>query len=151
MRKNRTDSVKGYKIDFTSNRVVLNYKFAEAANDYGSPEYERLKAIKADFPGIVVVIEAGRKVTTTNRTKRLSYENMKEHIDQYENSEELIEMFEKAKKLSKPLASPYKYVRDWFEAQFENYKEVPKFENGKLYVIPVDVPNVEGYEEKKVA
>ena len=151
MRKHRTDSVKGYKMDFASNRIIMNYKFAEAANDYGSPEYERLKAIRVDFPDMAVVVEAGRKVTTTNKTKRLGYENMKEHIDQYENSAELIEMFEKAKKLSKPLASPYKYVRDWFEAQFENYKEVPKFENGKLYVFPVDFPEVEKYTKKEAA
>ena len=40
--KNSTN-VKGYKIDFTTNTVVMNYKFAEASEKYGSPEYRLLQ------------------------------------------------------------------------------------------------------------
>ena len=51
MRKQRKDTTRGYKINFATNTLTLNYKFADAAfNDYGSPEYERMKAILADFP-----------------------------------------------------------------------------------------------------
>ena len=45
MRKQRKDTTRGYKINFATNTLTLNYKFADAAfNDYGSPEYERMKA-----------------------------------------------------------------------------------------------------------
>lgn len=149
MKTQRADEVRGYKIDFVKNTLTLNYKFAAATNDYGSPEYERLKAILADFPQMKVIVEAGRKITTTRKNKRLTYKNMKKYMSQYENSEELLQMFRKVEQLSKPLVSPYKYVSDWFKVQFPDYKEQPEFENGKLYIFPVEAPNTEEYKEKE--
>ena len=94
MRKQRKDTTRGYKINFATNTLTLNYKFADAAfNDYGSPEYERMKAILTDFPQLKVVVEAGRKITTTRETKRLTYKNMEAYMEQFDNSDELLNMF----------------------------------------------------------
>ena len=163
MRKQRTDELKGYKIDFVKNTLTLNYKFADAAfNDYGSPEYVRMKAILADFPQLKVIVEAGRKITTTRKTKRLTYDNMKTYIEQFDNAEELkamfeqvdysvqalYRMFEKVQLMSKPLASPYKYVQDWFKAQFPNYKECPTPGKVNHKVSVVDAPDTSNYKPK---
>ena len=149
MRKQRTDELKGYKIDFVKNTLTLNYKFADAAfNDYGSPEYVRMKAILADFPQLKVIVEAGRKITTTRKTKRLTYDNMKTYIEQFDNAEELKAMFEKVQLMSKPLASPYKYVQDWFKAQFPNYKECPTPGKVNHKVNVVDAPDTSNYKPK---
>ena len=149
MRKQRADELKGYKIDFVKNTLTLNYKFANAAfNDYGSPEYERMKDILADFPQLKVVVEAGRKITTTRETKRLTYDNMKTYIEQFDNAEELKAMFEKVQLMSKPLASPYKYVQDWFKAQFPNYKECPTPGKVNHKVSVVDAPDTSNYKPK---
>lgn len=149
MRKQRTDELKGYKIDFVKNTLTLNYKFADAAfNDYGSPEYVRMKAILADFPQLKVIVEAGRKITTTRKTKRLTYDNMKTYIEQFDNAEELEAMFEKVQLMSKPLASPYKYVQDWFKAQFPNYKECPTPGKVNHKVSVVDAPDTSNYKPK---
>lgn len=149
MRKQRKDTTRGYKINFATNTLTLNYKFADAAfNDYGSPEYERMKAILADFPQLKVVVEAGRKITTTRETKRLTYDNMETYMEQFDNSEELLTMFSKVKKMSKPLASPYKYVRDWFDAQFPDFRDCPNLEAEDTEVDVVDAPDTSGYKEK---
>ena len=149
MRKQRTDELKGYKIDFVKNTLTLNYKFADAAfNDYGSPEYERMKAILADFPQLKVIVEAGRKITTTRETKRLTYKNMETYMEQFDNSEELLTMFSKVKKMSKPLASPYKYVSDWFEAQFPDFRDCPSLEAKDAEVEVMDAPDTENYQLK---
>lgn len=149
MRKQRADELKGYKIDFVKNTLTLNYKFADAAfNDYGSPEYRRMKDILADFPQLKVIVEAGRKITTTRKTKRLKYENMKIYIEQFDNADELKAMFEKVQLMSKPLASPYKYVQDWFKAQFPNYKECPKPGKVDQKVAVVDAPDTNNYKAK---
>ena len=149
MRKQRADELKGYKIDFVKNTLTLNYKFANAAfNDYGSPEYRRMKDILADFPQLKVIVEAGRKITTTRKTKRLKYENMKIYIEQFDNADELKAMFEKVQLMSKPLASPYKYVQDWFKAQFPNYKECPKPGKVDQKVAVVDAPDTNNYKAK---
>ena len=152
MRKQRKDTTRGYKINFTTNTLTLNYKFADAAyNDYGSPEYERMKAILADFPQLKVVVEAGRKITTTRETKRLTYKNMETYMGQFDNSEELLTMFSKVKKMSKPLASPYKYVSDWFEAQFPDFRDCPDLEAEDTEVNVVDAPDTNGYKAKEAA
>ena len=149
MRKQRTDELKGYKIDFVKNTLTLNYKFADAAfNDYGSPEYVRMKAILADFPQLKVIVEAGRKITTTRETKRLTYKNMETYMEQFDNSDELLTMFSKVKKMSKPLASPYKYVCDWFEAQFPNYKENYNYVKANLNVEVIKEMDISKYEFK---
>lgn len=149
MRKQRADELKGYKIDFVKNTLTLNYKFADAAfNDYGSSEYRRMKDILADFPQLKVIVEAGRKITTTRKTKRLKYENMKIYIEQFDNADELKAMFEKVQLMSKPLASPYKYVQDWFKAQFPNYKECPKPGKVDQKVAVVDAPDTNNYKAK---
>ena len=150
MRKQRKDTTRGYKINFATNTLTLNYKFADAAfNDYGSPEYERMKAILADFPQLQVVVEAGRKITTTRETKRLTYKNMEAYMEQFDNSDELLNMFFKVKKMSKPLASPYKYVCDWFEAQFPDFRDCPDLEDTEVDV--KDAPNTENYEMKQAS
>lgn len=41
--------VKGCKIDFTTHTAVINYKFAEAAEEYGSSEYRLLQSINSDL------------------------------------------------------------------------------------------------------
>ena len=126
MKKTRTDKdVRGYRIDFEHGTLVMNFKFAEAVRtDFGSPEYKRYKAILADFPTLKPVAEAGRKITTTRPNKRLTYKNMEKHISGYPNSEELLAAFETVKISSKAVASPYKYVADWFRTQFPDRKSV---------------------------
>lgn len=140
--------VTGYKIDFTTNTIVMNYKFAAAAQVYNSPEYKILKGIKADFPSMKETVKAGRTVTTARPNKRLTYENMAKHISVYENAAELLGAFEQVKALSKPLASPYQYVVAWFTAQFPNYKTAPTFQEGKVTVLPVAPPALENYKQK---
>ena len=152
MRRQRADELKGYKIDFAKNILKLNYKFADAAfNDYGSPEYVRMKAILADFPQLKVVVEAGRKITTTRETKRLTYKNMETYMEQFDNADELLTMFSKVKKMSKAVASPYKYVSDWFEAQFPDFRDCPNLEAGDKEVEVMDAPDTDNYKPKEAA
>ncbi len=148
MKTKRHDEVKGYKLDFASGTMVVNYKFQKALSDYGSPEYERLQTIRNDFPDIKIVVKAGRTITTTRLNKRLTYKNMEEHISAYSNAEELMSVFRIVKLRSKALASPYKYVSDWFRLQFPDYKETPVFRDGTTTVIPVAAPSVSDYKEK---
>lgn len=144
-------ATKGYKINFANNTLVMNYKFYAASQEYGTKENTLVKVILADFPTLSVVVKAGRDVKTTNKNKRLTYENMEKHISAYENSAELLDVFETVKALSKTAASPYKYVTDWFVVQFPDYKKAPVFKEEKLSVPPVKAPDIKEYRIKKVA
>ena len=143
-----TSTVKGYKLDFTTNTMIINYTFDAASNEYGSPEYELLKSIRADFPNMKIVVKSGREKKTANKNKRLTYENMKKHISVYANADELLAVFESVEIASKSVASPYKYVCDWFQAQFPDYNKSLIFKEGKLSVAPVKAPDIKDYKVK---
>ena len=151
MKTNRNDDVKGYKLDFSTNTFTVNYKFHRAMSDFGSPEYLRYKEILADFPHLKVVVKAGRTITTTRPTKRLTYENMEAYIDCYENRDELRTSFAIVRQKSKLVASPYKYVRDWFEAQFPNYRNAIDSDQQNAAVLVVAIPDVTKYKIKDAA
>lgn len=148
MKTTRSDAVKGYKLDFATNTLTINYKFNKALSDFGSKEYKRYKAIMRDFPNLTVVVKAGREITTTRPTKRLTYPNMETYMSCFENAEELLDRFAIIQKRSKALASPYKYVRDWFQAQFPDYKESATFEEIKPAVPLAPIPDAASYPRK---
>ena len=139
----------GYKIDFAKNTITMNYKFAAAAAEYGTDEYNLVKNILIDFPQLKKIVKAGREIKTPRPTKRLTYANMEKYMSVFTNDDELLAMFETVKTLSAPLKSPYKYVRDWFVAQFPNYNKAPQFAGKNLFVVPLEAPNVEEYEKKE--
>lgn len=151
MKTTRSDAVKGYKLDFATNTLTINYKFHKALSDYGSPEYNRYHAIMTDFPNLTVVVKAGREITTTRPTKRLTYTNMETYMSCFENAETLLDRFTIVQKRSKALASPYKYVRDWFQAQFPDYKESATFEEIKPAVPVTPIPDTASYKRKDEA
>ena len=124
MRTNRVDTVKGYKLDFATNTLTVNYKFHRAMSDFGSPEYLRYKEILADFPCLRVIVKAGRTITTTRPTKRLTYENMDSYIGCYENRDELRTAFAIVQQKSKLLASPYNESARQMEQFIPKVKEV---------------------------
>lgn len=138
----------GYKILFAENMVIMNHKFAAAAAEHGSKEYNLIRDIRADFPGMKEVVVSGRVQTTAKANHRLTYENMEKHIRVYENADELLAVFETVKAASVALASPYKYVADWFKAQFPHYKDAVVFSDGKLTVAPVKKPDIMEYAQK---
>lgn len=151
MRTNRVDAVKGYKLDFATNTLTVNYKFHRAMSDFGSPEYLRYKEILNDFPQLRVIVKAGRTITTTRPTKRLTYENMDSYIGCYENRDELRNAFAIVQQKSKLVASPYKYVRDWFEAQFPDYRNAIDSGVEQSAVLLVAIPDMTKYKAKETA
>ena len=65
----------------------------------------------------------------------------------FKNADELLAQFDTVKRCSLGQNSPYKFVREWFEAQFPKYKELPDFGNNALKVI--DFPTSQKKQEEK--
>lgn len=138
---------KGYEIDFTTNTLYMNYKFANAAKVYGTEEYKLLQKICTDLPKIKIVTRAGRNAKSCNANKRLTYANMEEYISVQDNADELMAYFVIAQKESKKAHSPYAYVRNWFVTQFPNYQECKVFERNKVIPFVEAAPT----EEQKIS
>lgn len=126
-----TSAVKGYKIDFTTNTMIVNYTFNDASKVYGSPEYKLLKNVIADFPDIKIAVKSGREKKSPNKNKRLTYENMLKYISVCENAEEMLDAFESTRIRSQLEASPYNFVCKWFAEQFPEYNKSLIFREGK--------------------
>lgn len=132
---------KGYKVDFSKSTITVNYTFAKAMEEYGSDEYNTIKGILADFPQMKVVVKAGREQKTTPKNKRMTYENMERYMKTFTNAEALLNTFNDVKEMSKKEASPYKFVLDWFNAQFPNHKtECPIVQNDEVKIIEFRKP-----------
>lgn len=146
--KRVTPGREGYKILFNENTVIMNHKFAAAAAKYGTKENDLMKKIRTDFPGMKELIVSGREQTKARANSRLTYDHMKLYMDVYENAEELKDVFETVKAASIVLANPYKYVSDWFKAQFPDYNKPIVFKDSKLTVAPVKKPDITEYKAK---
>ena len=150
MKTNRTNNINGCKVDFANNTIIINFKFQKAAKNPGSNEFNLLTDLMTKLPGFTVSPLPGKVITKARPTKRLTYKNMETYIKTYENADELLKHFETVKEKSQPLASPYKYVRKWFVAQFPNYNvvQLSNPEVQKAAVSVVDAPNEDDYPHK---
>lgn len=146
--KRVTPGREGYKIMFADNTVIMNHKFAAAAAKYGTKENRIIRNIRHDFPGMAEIVVSGRECDKAKPNHRLTYANMEKYIRVYENADELLAVFETVKAASVAVASPYKYVCDWFKAQFPEYKQSVVFDNGKLAVLPAKIPETANYKHK---
>lgn len=138
--------IRGYEIDFTTNTLYMNYKFAEAANIPKSEEYTIVAEIRKDFPKIKIITRSGRNSKTCNANKRLTYANMESYIKIQDNADELMAAYMIAREESKSQPSPYAFVRNWFVKQFPNYKECKILKEDKIITFAEAAP--EDNEEK---
>lgn len=118
--------VRGYKIDFGARVMTVNYTFARASAQYGSPEYNLMRTILREIPDMKVVEMAGRKNKTCHHNKHLTYEFMEAYISVQPNAKEMLAIFKIKKTESAPQTSRYAYVREWFVKQFPNYDKAEK-------------------------
>ena len=138
----------GYKINFADSTITVNYKFAAAMNDTDSEEYKIYKEIMTDFPQLQLIVKSGRVQTKPRYNKSFSYANMEKFISTFDNADELEQRFKLVQEKSKILASPYKYVCDWFKAQFPDYKEIPDTLTKRERTIASAAPDVAKYPKK---
>ena len=146
--KRVTPGREGYKILFTENTVIMNKKFAAAAAKYGTIENITIRNIRNDFPGMKEVVVSGRECDKAKPNHRLTYDHMEQYMEVCENAEELKNVFKTVKAASIVLANPYKYVSDWFKAQFPDYNKPVVFKDSKLTVAPIEAPKVIKYKMK---
>lgn len=137
-----------YKVDFVNNTLTMTKAFEDAASDPTSQEYKLLQQIRADFPGLTIIRKTRRAPKKARPTKNLTYKHMEQYMSVFQNADKLLAQFEVVKECSKQQPSPYKFVRDWFEAQFPKYREQPDFSPNASKVVAL-VAFQKKQEEKK--
>lgn len=125
--------MKNYKIDFTHNTIIIDYKFAKAAQNVNSAEYKTLKQITNDFPYMTSRVASHREIKGAHHNKHMSYSAMVDYISTYENSAELLAEFALVKAQAGSTPHSYSTIRRWFVDKFPDYtkpisivKPIPK-------------------------
>lgn len=129
-------TVSGYSYDILTNTLTVTDSFLKRASKLGSREYETVKRYRAENPDIKITkIERNK----TSR-KSITFKQMEAYILLFDDEKKTVSsQFAKVKSMSKIQASPYNYVKKWFEAQFPNYTKQVKFdENGKISFVKED-------------
>ena len=134
-----------YKIDFVNNTLTMSKAFEEALNNPASEEY------KLFLQGLTIIRKTRRAPKKARPTKNLTYKHMEQYMSVFQNADELLAQFKVVKKCSQQQPSPYKFVLDWFKAQFPKYKELPDFGNNAPKVIDLAAFQKEQEEKKAQA
>ena len=122
----------GYNFDFTNNVLNMTAAFAKKAGVLGTPEYETVKKLRADSPGMKINVEK-----RTNKVKKealVTFKDMENYMNLFPEEKKaiLLKQYKRVKACSKTHSSPYKFVLNWFEDYFPCYHDMPEFdENGE--------------------
>jgi len=112
-------------IKITENgNALVSKAFAKRAAIYGTQEYKLWREIKEDFPNAKMNIKGAKNTPFRN----LTYSNIEKYIKYIDNEEQnIMSEYKKIKKLSIVQVSPYKFVREWFETKFPDYRNSVAF------------------------
>ena len=127
--------MKNYTINFANNTITVTKAFAQNAQNPASEEYALIAKLKSDYPAIQVINKTHSSPKKCNPARGLTYEAMERYINTFANADEVLEVFELVKERSSVQTNRYKYVRDWFEAQFPDYRKIPVFDKGNNIVV----------------
>ena len=141
MNMNAFADIRGYKIDFSTNTVKVNHKFAKAYSTFGTPEFWLVETIRAKFPNMRFVEVSGRQNKTCHHDKNLTYKNMETYITSKPNADELMAAYWIARTEAIVSKSRHAHVREWFVKQFPDFRKVSIFVEQTTTTTVVDFPS----------
>ena len=117
-----------YSINFVTNTVTITKKFADAASQIGTPEFNTMMQLRE--MNLTIAVKAPSK----KKSNQLTYKKMQKYISCLEESEKYQEEFEVVCEEAKAQPSAYHYVATWFNKTFPNYGKLPE-RNAELKII----------------
>lgn len=110
-----------FRFDVFTNTLTISKAFEKNASIIDSAEQKMLSELMATY-GDNLIIE---RYKTHKVQKGLTFVKMENHIKNTANADEMMKRFKKVKQLSKSQKNPYKYVLDWFKANYPKFAEHP--------------------------
>lgn len=145
---------KYYRLDVVSKTLTISKAFADAVANPKSAEYKLYTRLMKEIPGLTVVRKTHRTPTSytssrgekfsCNQFKNLKYENMERFMAALPDNEAYFEQYSFLRYSAACIqTNRYALVRDWFIAQFPEFRKNPLF---YLYNKPVLVRAAEVIE-----
>ena len=121
-----------YKIDWNTNTFTMTKKFAAAANEFNSTEYNILMDVRSKGFHIVVRQPAERKACPT----RITFKQMETILSCMNYADERLEQLHAVMDAGKGQKNQYEYVRRWFLRNYPNFHEIPVLDTNCCIVAP---------------
>lgn len=130
--------MENYKINLVSKTLIISAAFEKALNDPTSNEYRLYVQLQQDIPGLKVARRTHKspikyhtkkgEIFRCNQYKNLTYENMERFINALPKRDELMEVYNYIRcGAGLVQTSRYTAVRQWFVAQFPDFRDNPLF------------------------
>ena len=127
-----------FKFDVVSQTLTVTAKFAEMMNDPSSEEYKLVVQFQSDFPNLKITKRTHKSATSyttksgekfnCNQFKNLTYDRMEKFINALPKGESYLREYEFVKDFASAIqTNGYKQVREWFVAQFPEFRKNPLF------------------------
>ena len=128
-----------YKFDVVSQTLTVTANFADKMNDPSSDEYKLVVQFQSDFPNLTIAKRTHKspsKCTSKatgekfncNQFKNLTCDRMEKFIAALPNNEAYKREFEFVRYTASSIqTNGYKQVREWFVAQFPEFRKNPLF------------------------
>ena len=127
-----------FKFDVVSQTLTITAKFNEQMGNPMSEEYKLVMQFRADFPNLTIVrkthktpshytTKSGEKINC-NQFKNLTYDRMEKFIAALPQNEEYMREYTVVKNFGTSVnGNGYPLVREWFMAQFPEFRKNPLF------------------------
>ena len=107
-----------YKIDYISEKIIVTKKFLKAAGVYNSPEYKKLKELRAELSTFKLEEKEIAKKASKKTHKNLTFEKMREHlIVRFGKDSETVNRYDYLMEFYKPHAGRYAKIKSWYLEQ----------------------------------
>ena len=114
------------KVNIKNSTIVMDRSFYKNAFTYGTPEYNQLQIVRADYPGFTPI---QRKIKTNSNKQKydgLTYFYMEHYISIHENAEENRKQYDELRLIAQCHSKGKRYptIKKWF---LDTYPEVREF------------------------
>ena len=127
-----------YKLDVVSRTLTISKEFSAAVASGKGEEYKLYTRLMQEIPGLTVVRKTHRTPTSytsssgekfsCNQFKNLTYENMERFMAALPDNEVYFEQYSFLRYSAACIqTNRYALVRDWFIAQFPEFRKNPLF------------------------
>ena len=107
-----------YKIDYISEKIIVTKKFLKAAGVYNSPEYKKLKELRAELSTFKLEEKTIEKKAGKTTHKNLTFEKMREHlVVRFGKDSDTVKRYDYLMEFYKPHAGRYAKIKSWYLEQ----------------------------------
>jgi len=107
-----------YKIDYINEKIIVTKKFLNAAGVYNSPEYKKLKELRAELSTFKLEEKTIEKKAGKKTHKNLTFEKMHEHlILRFGKDSDTVKRYDYLMEFYKTHAGRYAKIKSWYLEQ----------------------------------